>query len=179
MSYMALLHGICRTISHTGRTFTSQVGQTVAWLTAVLAVVTAVIVVLRLLFQFGSVGMQESLTYLHALIIMLASAYTLASDGHVRVDIFYRRYSPLQKAWVNALGTIVFLLPFALFTLFISWRYVANSWHIQETSADAGGIPVVYLLKSLLLVNSVLLIIQALADLAAQLSTLTYSDNDA
>lgn len=73
---------------------TRGAGRSVSWLTAAMAVVTTAVVVLRLSFGVGSVGTQESLTYMHALVIMLASAYTYSADAQVRVDIFYRRMNP-------------------------------------------------------------------------------------
>lgn len=155
--------------------FNRGVGQSVAWLTVALAFTTASIVLLRLLFDFGGIGLQESLTYMHALVIMLASAYTLADEGHVRVDIFYRRLSKTGKAWVNTLGSALFLLPFAIFTVLISLQYVCASWSMRESSADAGGIAAVFLLKSLIICNGGLLALQALAAIMQNLLDLTFS----
>lgn len=159
-------------------TLTRQCGRSVAWLSGVLAVVTLMVVLLRVALQWGSVSLQESQTYLHATLIMLAAAYTLAEDGHVRVDIFYRNFNPVRKAWINALGSTLLLLPFAVFSFAISFQYVATAWSIREASADAGGIAAVYLLKSLILFNALLLSIQALADIARNLSIIS-RDNDA
>ncbi len=139
-------------------------------------IVTTALVLARTLFDLGSIGAQESRTYMHALIIMLGAAYTLKEGGHVRVDIFYRGFSPLKKAWVDILGCALLLLPFAIFTVFISWHFVASSWAVYETSADAGGLPAVFLLKSLLLVFGSLLTLQALSDIARNLVTLTFTD---
>lgn len=155
--------------------FVVACGKSVAWLTAIMAITVTLIVLLRTLLGVGAIAAQEAVTYMHAVVIMVASAYTLKEGGHVRVDIFYQRFCSLRKAWVNALGTVFLLLPVAVFMVVISWEYVCASWAIGETSADAGGIPAVFLLKSLIIVNGVLLIIQALADLAQQLLTLTYS----
>lgn len=168
--------GFCRTTTLIGESITRSIGRAVAWLTAVMAVVTAGIVLSRLLLGTGSIAAQESLTYMHALVIMLASAYTLSADGHVRVDIFYRHCSACQKAWVNVLGTALFLLPFALFTVMISWDYVTASWSMREASIDAGGIPAVFLLKSLLLANGGLLFVQGIAELMRHLNLITYSN---
>lgn len=170
------LSPFCRKIISLAQHITAGAGKSVAWLTALMAAVTAAIVLLRLVFASGSLGAQESLTYMHALVIMLASAYTLQEDAHVRVDIFYRRFSACQRAWVNLLGTTLFLLPFAVFTVFICWDYVAASWRIREASVDAQGIPAVFLLKTLLLVNGVLLGLQALAELGKHLNSVIYSD---
>lgn len=155
---------------------TTTIGKSVSWLSLLMAIVTAAIVIMRSIFDIGSVGAQESLIYMHALIIMLASAYTYKEDGHVRVDIFYRRFTPTQKAWVDVLGCTLLLLPLAIFTIAISWEYVASSWSVLETSSDAGGIPAVFILKSLLLINGFLLALQSIAEITRNLVTLTFTD---
>ncbi|MDZ7925551.1 MAG: TRAP transporter small permease subunit [Marinagarivorans sp.] len=166
--YRALSRGItaCNTV----------IGQSLAWLTVAMVIITAAIVVARAAFNAGSVGSQELVTYLHAIVIMGASAYTLANNEHVRVDIFYRRLNPQQQAWVDLVGSLLLLLPFALVTALISWNFVMNAWALRETSADSGGLPFVYLLKSLLLVNGVLLALQALADAMRHLVTIAQGD---
>lgn len=167
----------CRALDRVCSRLSVTTGEWVAWLTFFMALATTAVVISRTFFSEGSVALQESVTYMHALVLMVAAAYTLQKDGHVRVDIFYRRYSPLQKAWTNALGTLLLLLPFCAFTLAISWQYVANAWAIREVSVDAGGLPAVFLLKSLILVNAALLALQGLAELARNLITLTFADN--
>ena len=92
------------------------------------------------------------------------AAYTLKTEGHVRVDIFYQRFSTRTRAWVNSLGGIVFLLPLCLFILGVSWNYVAESWAIRETSPEPGGIPAVFLLKTLLPVMALNLLLQGTAE---------------
>jgi len=126
--------------------------------------ITFLVVVLRYGFGLGFIALQESVTYLHATVFLLGAAYTFADDEQVRVDIFYRNFNLRQKAWVNAVGGIVFLLPLSLFLLVISWQFVADSWTIREGSGDAGGIEAVYLLKSLLPLSALALAIQGLAD---------------
>ena len=163
-SYRALSRGItlCNTF----------IGQSLAWLTAVMVLITAAIVATRATLNVGSIGSQELVTYLHAIVVMSASAYTLAANEHVRVDIFYRRFNAVQQAWIDLFGSLLLLLPFALATALISWDFVAHAWTLRETSADSGGLPWVYLLKSLLLVNGALLALQALADGARHLVTI-------
>jgi TRAP-type mannitol/chloroaromatic compound transport system permease small subunit len=139
-------------------------GRAIAWLTAGMVVVTFVVVVLRYAFDWGSIAMQESVSYMHALVFMLGAAYTLGRDGHVRVDIFYRRLGPRGQAWVNLLGTVLLLLPVCLYIALDSWEYVTSSWAVLEGSREAGGLPGVFLLKTLLLVMPVLLVLQGLAD---------------
>lgn len=135
-------------------------GRLVAWLTLAMVLVTCAVVLLRYAFNLGWIALQESITYLHAMVFMLGAAYTLRHDGHVRVDIFYRRLSPRGQAWVDLLGALLLLLPVCLFILWVSWDYVAASWSLREGSRDAGGLPLVYLLKSVIPLMALLLLVQ-------------------
>ncbi len=103
--------------------------------------------------------------YLHAAIFMLGAAYTLQSDGHVRVDVFYRNYSAKKKAAVNFFGTLFLLMPVSIFIFVMSWDYVARSWQMQEASQAAGGLPFLFLLKSFILLFATSLILQGIAEL--------------
>ncbi len=152
-------------------------GRSIAWLTLALVLVTFVIVVMRYLFNIGSVAMQESLLYLHSLIFLMGAAYTLKHDGHVRVDIFYRPMSLYKKAWINLLGTLLLLIPFCLFIFLISWEYVASAWSYHEGSREAGGIDAVYVLKSLLLIMPATLLLQGLAQATKSLLVITGQNN--
>jgi TRAP-type mannitol/chloroaromatic compound transport system permease small subunit len=143
------------------RNFIALTGKTVAWLTVVMVLLTFTIVVLRYGFNLGWIWLQESLTYLHVMVFTVAAAWTLQQDGHVRVDIFYAEMSARQRAWVDLIGTLLFLIPFCIFVLIIAWPYVANSWKLLESSREAGGLPLVFLLKSLILMMPALLLGQA------------------
>jgi TRAP-type mannitol/chloroaromatic compound transport system permease small subunit len=138
-------------------------GRILAWLSLLMVLVTFLVVVLRYAFDLGWIAMQESVTYMHASLFMLAAAYTLQQGGHVRVDILYQRLSPRGRAWVDLLGTLLLLIPVCVFLVWSGWDYVAGSWSVQEGSREAGGIPAVYLLKSLILALPVLLLVQGLA----------------
>ena len=137
-------------------------GRAVSWFTLALVILTFAVVVLRYGFNLGWIWMQESITYLHAAVFMLAAAWTLSDDGHVRVDIFYRDASPRRRALVNMAGIVLFLVPFCVFLLAIAWDYVASSWRLMEGSREAGGLGAVYLLKSLILLLPALLLMQCL-----------------
>jgi len=137
------------------------IGRAVSWLTLLMVLLTFGIVVLRYGMNQGWIWMQESVTYLHAFVFMIAIAWTFQSDDHVRVDIFYRDRSARHQAWVNLLGTLIFLIPFSIFLIVVGWDYVAASWATKEGSREAGGLPLVYLLKSLILVMPALLLIQS------------------
>ena len=135
-------------------------GRIIAWLTLGMVLTTAAIVILRYLFNSGSIALQESVSYLHAAVFMLGAAYTLKHDGHVRVDIIYQKLSQRARAWVNLLGTLLLLFPVCLFILYSSMDYVTAAWAIQEGSREAGGLDGVYLLKTAIPVMAVLLLLQ-------------------
>lgn len=138
-----------------------KIGQAVAWLTLLMVILTFSIVVFRYGVNQGWIWLQESVTYMHAAVFMLAAAWAFQADEHVRVDIFYRGKSTRHKAWVNLVGTLIFLVPFCLFLLIIGWNYVAAAWSAMEGSREAGGLPLVYVLKSLILALPLLLLIQS------------------
>lgn len=149
--------------------FSTGVGRTLAWLTVVMVIATCVVVVLRRGFDIGSIALQESVTYMHAAVFMLGAAYALKECGHVRVDILYRGFSIRQRAWVDSLGSLLFLLPVAIFTGLISWDFALGSWAIREGSTDSGGVGAVYLLKALIPLMAISLSLQAFAELLRNL----------
>ncbi|PKM42702.1 MAG: C4-dicarboxylate ABC transporter permease [Gammaproteobacteria bacterium HGW-Gammaproteobacteria-1] len=154
-------------------------GRLVAWLTLAMVLVTGAVVLLRYAFDLGWIAVQESITYLHALVFMLGAAYTLRHDGHVRVDIFYRRLAPRGQAWVDLLGALLLLLPVCVFILWISWDYVAASWSLWEGSRDAGGLPLVYLLKGIIPAMALLLLLQGVSQALRSLLVLLGHAEDA
>jgi len=130
-----------------------------------MAFVVAGVIVTRI-FDFGSIAVQESVTYMHGFLFMLCLGFAGTQNAHVRVDIFYRKYSGLQKAWLNLFGGLVFLLPFSVFLAAISYGAAIDSWRIRETSINAGGLPLVFVLKSLPPLAGVLLCLFAISDIA-------------
>lgn len=139
------------------------IGRAVSWLTLTMVLVIFLVVILRYLFGLGWIALQESATYMHATVFMLGAAYALHHDAHVRVDLFYDRFSPRTRAWVNLGGHLLLLLPSCIFLFWISLEYVTQSWQVMEGSHDAGGLNLVWLLKSLLLITPLLLALQGLA----------------
>jgi TRAP-type mannitol/chloroaromatic compound transport system permease small subunit len=128
-----------------------------------MVLVSVFVVVMRYAFDMGWIWLQESITYMHAALFLVGAAYTLKHDGHVRVDIFYRGFSPRKRAWVDLLGSLFLLLPVCLFIFSVSLDYVLQSWSLYEGSREAGGLDGVYLLKSLILVMAGMLVLQGLA----------------
>ena len=140
-------------------------GHAASWLTLTMVLVTFVIVVMRYVFDTGLIWLQESVTWMHAFVFMLGSAYTLQRDEHVRVDIFYRDMSERRRAWVNLLGVLFFIFPLSLFFIVASFDYVVASWSIGEASRNAGGLPFPFipLLKSSLIVMPVAVLLQGVS----------------
>lgn len=144
-----------------------HVGRLTAWLVLLLTLLICYDVFMRYLFQQGSVALQELEWHLFALIFLLGAAYTYKHDEHVRVDLLYnsRFISDLQRALINVIGIIVFLLPFCVLILLTSWPFVENAFYYMEGSPDPGGLPYRYLLKGSILVAFGLLTLQGIAEL--------------
>ena len=140
--------------------FAETTGRVIAWLTLAMVLITFAVVILRKLFETGSIALQESVSYLHAAVFMLGAAYTLKQDGHVRVDILYQKFTPRTRAWVDLLGTLLLLFPVCLYIFFSSLEYVGASWSMLEGSREAGGLDGVFLLKTAIPVMAVLLLLQ-------------------
>lgn len=144
---------------------TETTGRLIAWLTYAMLILMVLVVILRYGFKLSFTALSEGASYLFALLFMLGAAYTLKHDDHVRVDIFYRRLSPRGQAWVNLLGTLFLLFPVMTLIFWLSTDYVLASWALREGSREPGGLPGVYLLKTLLWVMPTCMILQGLAEI--------------
>ena len=151
-------------------------GRTVSWLTLLMVIVTFIVVVLRYVFDIGWIGLQESITYMHAMVFLVGASWAMQQEAHVRVDIFYSRFSDRTKAWVDLAGSLLLLLPVMVFIAWISWEYVSESWNVLEGSREAGGLPAVFLLKSLIIVLALMLILQALVMISRCIQTIRSVD---
>ena len=149
-------------------------GRICSWFVAVMVMVTCVVVIMRYGLDMGSVLLQDVVLYLHGGLFLLGAAFALKRGAHVRVDIFYRDFSDLRKAWIDLLGNIIFLQPVCWIILFYSWGYVGFSWSIMEVSPEPDGLPFVYLQKSLLIALAVLLGLQSLSEIFKSLVTIKH-----
>jgi TRAP-type mannitol/chloroaromatic compound transport system permease small subunit len=104
-------------------------------------------------------------------IVLLGAPHLLNTNGHIRVDLFYSKLSDRQRAWLDLSGLIVFLMPFAVFMAYISWPWFVESWSIQETSANAGGL-LRWPVKLLLPLGFGLLILQAVSEVIKRVAAL-------
>jgi TRAP-type mannitol/chloroaromatic compound transport system permease small subunit len=145
----------------------------VSWFTLFMVLLTLLIVVLRYGFNLGWIAMQESVMYLHGMVFLLGAAHTLRVNGHVRVDIFYRRFRPKKQAKVDIFGSLFLLMPVNIFIFIVSFDYVIRAWRVMEASQEAGGIPGVFLLKSLILLFSFTMLLQGIAEVIRNVAKLT------
>lgn len=149
----------------------TALGRAVAWCMLLMAVLTVTVVVFRYVFNASTLILQESVVYLHGIAFMLAIPYTLKQGGHVRVDLIYGRLSPPQQALVDLIGHLLLLLPVSAFLFWSSLPYVASAWRTLEGSGDTGGIPAIFLLKTIIPVMAVLLFLQGVAECARCIRT--------
>ena len=143
--------------------FIDWTGRAISWLVLFMVLITFGVAFLRYSFDIGWIALQDSISYMHAVVFLVGAAYTLKHNEHVRVDIFYSRLGDKGRAWIDFIGSLVILIPVMLLIIWTSWNYVTGSWHTLESSPETGGLPGLFLIKSFILIMAVLLIIQALA----------------
>jgi TRAP-type mannitol/chloroaromatic compound transport system permease small subunit len=138
------------------------IGRISAWAILIMALIQAAVIVLRL-FGVGSVWLHESLFYFHVALVLFTAAWTLRQDGHVRVDIFYTNVPPRTQAVIDLAGSVLLLLPFMLAIIWFAWPYTLRSWTILEGSREAGGLPLVFLLKGVILLFAAQMLLQGIS----------------
>ena len=138
----------------------AAIGRAATWCCLYVVIAEFAVVVMRYALGIGSIKLSESVLYAHAGLFMLAAAWTLQVEGHVRVDIFYAQASSRTRALIDLIGAVVLLLPFAAVLVLLSVPYVGRSWTILERSREASGLPIVYLLKTLIPLFAILIGLQ-------------------
>lgn len=147
---------------------TEKIGQLTSWLVLVMVILGVWNVSGRYLGRFVGINLTsnayiEAQWYIFALLFLWGAGYALKHNEHVRVDVFYNNWSPRQRALVDLLGSILFLIPFSLMVIFFSWGSIVDSWQIGETSPDPDGLPR-YPIKTMIIVCFVLLIMQGISE---------------
>lgn len=142
-------------------------GRAVYWLALVMVGIGAFNAIARSLDKYTGLGLSsnswlELQWYLFSLVFLLGAAYTLKHDDHVRVDVLYSNLSRTGRAWINILGTLLFLVPFCVLVLVMSWDFVVNSWATLEQSSDPGGLPR-YPIKTVIPIALVLVLLQGVS----------------
>lgn len=153
-----------------------RIGAAIRWLALLMVLLGAYNAIARYLTKFTGVTLAsnaftELQWYFFSLIFLLGAAYGLRHDVHVRVDVLFARLSRKAQAWIDLAGTVLFLIPFSVLFLWVSWRPVMNSWSIRETSPDPGGLPR-YPIKAVILLCFGLLLLQGLSHVVKQVEVL-------
>ena len=145
--------------------FFDRFSDLMGWIAGILNLVMLLNVfydaIMRYFFSSGSIALQEMEWHLFAMVFLFGIAYALKEDGHVRVDVFYDRYSPRLKAMVNIGGTALLLLPLSVLVIEGSVWYVQEAYNSGEISGDPGGLPYRWLIKLVIPASFVFLIVSA------------------
>ena len=152
---------------------TTGLARGIRWLALAMVLVTVAIVLLRYVFEIGAIPLQESVMYMHGLLFLLGIPYGIHKNTHVRVDILYTRFSVKHQSLIDLVGHLLFLLPIAVFILVTSWPYTVASWQVLEGSSEVGGLPAIFLLKTLIPLTAILMACQALAEALKKVFVLT------
>lgn len=160
-----------------------RIGRLAGWLATAMVLLICFDVVAKFFapkldIHYSNTAVFEMQWHIFALVFLLGTAYTLRHDRHVRVDLFYSKFSPKGKAWVNLLGVIFFLMPFCLIVIETSITYVRNSFLMNEKSPDPGGLTHRYLIKGMIIVGFSLLILQGIALLFKSILTIAGQDEE-
>lgn len=117
-----------------------RVGRAVQWLVLVAVLVSAGNALVRYAFNLSSNGWLEIQWYLFSAIFLFCGGYALLHDQHVRIDVIAGRLSRRAQVWVDIFGTLVFLLPMCVLTLWLSWPVFVDAYQRAEMSSNAGGL---------------------------------------
>lgn len=141
------------------------ISEKISYLIPVMAILMTIVVIARYFFGIGMTGAQELVMYFHAIVFLGCAGYAFNKDEHVRVDIFYRNSSQRYKNIVDFTLGILFLMPFTFFVFYYSLDLIIMSWNIREISTEAGGLPYVYIQKTLIVLFPITLFMSLLIHL--------------
>ncbi len=153
------------TIKNAINALTRGVGKVASWLTGSLVLLVCGDVVYRRILNDSHAWVGELEWHFFALIFLLASAYALQKDRHVRVDLFYANFSAKDKAWVNLVGSFIFLIPWCILIIYVSVGFATQSFQDMEGSPQPGGLPYLWIIKSAIPACFILLFLQAVAEI--------------
>ncbi|MCR4264927.1 TRAP transporter small permease subunit [Nitratireductor sp. ZSWI3] len=139
------------------------IGNIFSWLSLAIVLVCFTVVVQRYVFSISFVWMQDLYVWLNGAMFTAVAGFALLRNDHVRVDIFYRPASTRRKALVDLIGVILFLLPFSWIVYYYGWPFVRRSWRIYEASANVGGMPGLFVLKTFILAFALLIALQGIS----------------
>ena len=149
-----------------------RLGRLATWLVLLACLISAGNALLRYGFSLGSNAWLEIQWYLFAGMVMLGAAYTLQKNEHVRVDILYGRASTRVQIWIDILGGLLFLLPATVIMGWLAWPMFHNSWQLNETSVNAGGL-LRWPVKLLVPAGFLFISLQGLSEIIKRIGALT------
>ena len=147
------------------------IGRSAAWLILLAIFVSAINAVVRKVFSVSSNAYLELQWYLYGAAFLLAAAYTLLENEHIRIDIVYGAFSRRVQHWIDLLGTIFFLMPVVLLTLYFVWPWLMRSIRGGEMSMNAGGL-MLWPAKAMLFAGFVLLFFQGISELIKKIAVM-------
>ena len=155
---------------------TGGLGRFISWLAFAMVLIGAYNAIARYLGRFIGINLSSNLYlelqwYLFSLIFLLGAGFALRENAHVRVDVVYGRLRRKARAKIDVIGSVLMLIPFCVFVLWVSWPSIRNSWAVREVSPDPGGLPR-YPLKAIIIVAFVLLLAQGVAELMKDIAVL-------
>ncbi|WP_025565656.1 TRAP transporter small permease subunit [Psychromonas sp. SP041] len=156
--------------------FSDVIGKIAATLMILLLINVFYDVVARYFFKSSSIAFQELEWHIFASMFLLGIAYTLKEEGHVRVDILYEKLSDKNKAWINSLGCIFFLLPFCSLVIWYGYDFTLESYSLNEVSGDPGGLSHRWLIKAMIPLSALALIFSGLGMLIKNLRCIFEKD---
>lgn len=160
---LAVSHGIDR--------MNEFIGKAVSWLILIAVLVSATNAIIRKVFSVSSNAWLEMQWYLFGAAFLLAAAYTLKQNEHVRIDIVYGMFSRRVQHWIDLLGHLLFLMPFVLAMLWMLTPYVLKSVLNGEISTNSGGL-IIWPAKSLLLIGFILLGLQGISEIVKKIAVM-------
>ena len=144
---------------------TDNIANGLLYILIVLIVLVFSTVFFRYVFNMSYIIIQEIIMYLHALIFMFGISYALKENSHVKIDVLYNSLNKTTQRVISIAGLVSFILPTALFIIYISIDMVTQSWTILEGSSEAGGLNLVFILKSLIPISGFLILLQGISEL--------------
>ena len=147
------------------------IGRSVYWLILVAVIVSTVNAIVRKAFDVSSNAWLELQWQLFGAVFMLAAAYTLLKNEHIRIDIVNSRFPKAVRDWIDLLGHVLFLMPFVLLMLYDGWPFFVASWRINEQSMNAGGLPQ-WPAKFLIPVGFLLLFLQGISEIIKRIAVM-------
>lgn len=149
----------------------TTIGRLVSWLILLAILVSATNAIVRKVFSVSSNAWLELQWYLFGAAFMLAAAYTLLENEHVRIDILYGTWSRRVQHWIDLLGTLFFLMPFTMLMIWLVWPSLQGSWRTGEISSNAGGL-IVWPAKAALLAGFILLFFQGISEIIKKIAVM-------